>query len=300
VFDQKQDDNILQQVLTNDQLASLERVYGDVADTKAVVDLALSVKPTAIIHLAGLQIPTCKANPILGATVNVIGTLNVFEAARILKEQQGTPPTVVYASSAAAAGQPADYGKEPLGDDTPHKPLTHYGVFKQTNEGNARVYWHDHQIPSVGLRPFTVYGVGREVGLTSAPTKAIKAAILGKPYTINFSGHVCLNYVEDVARIFLDCSRAKVTGAFGLNIKGDVASVEDWIKLIEAELPAAKGLITFSGGELPYPVHFLETGLEKLLATDRVPTTPLSEAIGRTVQQFLYLKNEGLLHARDL
>ena len=43
----------------------------------------LEVQPTAIIHLAGLQIPTCKANPVLGARVNVIGTINVFEAAKV-------------------------------------------------------------------------------------------------------------------------------------------------------------------------------------------------------------------------
>src|SRR5581483_8995825 len=48
-----------------------------------------------LVHLAGLQVPTCKADPVAGAFVNVIGTLNLFEAARALGVER-----IVYASSA--------------------------------------------------------------------------------------------------------------------------------------------------------------------------------------------------------
>lgn len=58
---------------------------GNIADTEYTKKVITEAKPTAIIHLAGLQIPTCRANPILGAQVNVIGTLNVFEAAKAVK-----------------------------------------------------------------------------------------------------------------------------------------------------------------------------------------------------------------------
>eukprot|EP01113_Clastostelium_recurvatum_P028947 TRINITY_DN3495_c0_g1_i2.p1 TRINITY_DN3495_c0_g1~~TRINITY_DN3495_c0_g1_i2.p1 ORF type:complete len:419 (-),score=100.36 TRINITY_DN3495_c0_g1_i2:107-1363(-) len=300
VFDVKEDNNILGQVLTPEQLGQVKRVYGDVANTKFITDLVESENPTSIIHLAGLQIPTCKANPLLGASVNVIGTLNIFEAARLQKEKTGKAPSIAYASSAAVSGSPSDYASGPVMDDTPHRPLTHYGVFKQANEGNARVFWHDHQIASVGLRPFTVYGVGREIGLTSAPTKALKAAVLGRPYTIGFGGRVCLSYVEDVARIFVDCSRAGAQGAYALNIKGDVATVEEWIQAMSKVVPSSVGTVNFTGGELPYPVEFDESGLEALLKVPQVPTTPFQEAMQRTVSQFEKLKSAGLLHDRDL
>ena len=39
----------------------------------------------------------------------------------------------------------------------------------------------------VGLRPLTIFGVGREIGLTSGPTKAVKAAILGRRFEIEAS-----------------------------------------------------------------------------------------------------------------
>ena len=55
-------------------------------------------------------------------------------------------------------------------------------------------------MPSVGLRPHTVYGVGRDQGLTSAPTTAMLAAAAGVPYTIPYGGASQLQLARDVAR----------------------------------------------------------------------------------------------------
>lgn len=83
-------------------------------------------------------------------------------------------------------------------DTTRHSPNTHYGFFKLCNEGNAKIYWldrhhpliirNDEKISSVGLRPHTIYGVGREIGVTSGPSKAIKATVLAKQFQIPFKG----------------------------------------------------------------------------------------------------------------
>ena len=140
---------------------------------------------------------------------------------------------VVYASSAAILGPRSDYDPKdlPLPDDYPHKPQTLYGIYKQANEGTARIYFQDHKIKSVGLRPYTCYGVGREFGMTSAPTKAIKAAILGRNYHIPFAGLTGFSYVEDIARIFIGCSRAVFDGAPVFNIRGDVITVEEFLSI---------------------------------------------------------------------
>jgi len=299
ILDVKQDDNILAQVLLPEQLETLNRIYGDISDFEFVNKVVSEYLPHCIIHLAGLQIPTCKANPILGAKVNVLGTLNIFEASRLLKEHHGWAPGISYASSAAITGSSSDY-KDVVKDDDPHLPMTHYGVFKQANEGNARVYWSDHQIPSVGLRPFTVYGVGREFGLTSAPTKALKSLVLGRPYHIPFSGEICLSYVADVALYFIDGARYRAPGALALNIKGDVLTIDEWALKIEELVPHSKGKITFGGNPLPYPAHFSEEGLEKLLGQKPVKTTPVSEAIRETFERFTELHKRGELHDRDL
>ena len=57
-------------------------------------------------------------------------------------------------------------------------PRTLYGVYKLANEGTARVYWQEDGVASVGLRPFSVYGPGRDQGLTAGPTLAMRG---GRP-----------------------------------------------------------------------------------------------------------------------
>src|SRR5205823_2647655 len=80
------------------------------------------------------------------------------------------------------------YGPGPVTDDAPPKPATHYGVYKVANEETARIYWEEHRIPSMGFRPLSVYGPGRDFGVTADPTLAMKAAVLGRPFQIRWGG----------------------------------------------------------------------------------------------------------------
>lgn len=294
VLDLKPDDSILEQVLKPQELERLERVHGDVVDADFVARTLATSRARRVIHLAGLQIPSCRAQPLLGARVNVLGTLNVFEAAR---QCAGQVQSIVYASSAAVSGRVEDYAG-PIADEAQHFPRTLYGVYKTANEGCARVYWLDHGIPSVGLRPLAVYGVGREVGVTSGPTKAIKAALLGRRYTIGFSGQTAFNYVEDAAQVFIAASQAVQSGAAALNMRGEFLTVEEFVRGIEDEVPAARGTITATGGAIPVAYDFLEAGLERLIGV--VPHTPVREGIRRTAEHFRALQASGRLHDRDL
>ena len=90
----------------------------------------MDLAPDGVIHLAALQMPTCKANPVLGARVNVIGTLHIFEAAKALKAKGATVPSIVYASSAAVFGPDAEYGEKAVGDLSMPDPQSFYGAFK--------------------------------------------------------------------------------------------------------------------------------------------------------------------------
>ena len=166
MFDLKEDARRLRMILPESEVAKVEFVQGDVTDLPALVRTITDKSITHIIHLAGLQVPTCRADPILGAKVNIIGTLAVFEAIRATGEQV---KRLVYASSAAVYGGPDKYTNSPLSDDVLLMPSTHYGAFKCCNEANARLYFQDNGLSSVGLRPWTVYGVGRD-GLRGVDT----------------------------------------------------------------------------------------------------------------------------------
>lgn len=76
--------------------------------------------------------------------------------------------------------------------------------------------------------------------------------------------------------------------------------MDEWIKMIEELVPSAKNTITAEGNHLPFPIHFLETGLEKILNKKPVPTTSPMEGIKRTYERFQQLKSENALHDRDL
>ena len=156
----------------------------------------------------------------------------------------------------------------------------------------------DHGVASVGLRPWAVYGVGRDVGITSGPTKAIKAAVAGRPYTIRFSGGVDLQYVDDTARIFLKCAETNLVGARVYTLRGTVIRMEEFLRALEREIPAARGLIRAEGPQLPIAYDLDDSALVRDLGD--VPRTPLDQGIRHTLEIFGRLHKEGRLDARDL
>ncbi len=266
--------------LLGERPAELARETGDISDVDRVVEVCQQHEITHIIHLAALQMPFCRPDPLLGAKVNVLGTLAVFEAARRLEHVR----KVVYASSAAVIGPEELYGGRRVLNDDPLMPATHYGVFKQANEGAARVYHLDHGINSIGLRPWTIYGLGRDQGVSSDVTEAIRAAVDGREFTIRYSGRNALQYASDVAAAFvlsaLDDRQLQLT----FNLRGDVVAMTDFIAEVESQLPEAKGLIGISGGPIPIACDLDDSELRAFLPG--LPRTPLAEGIAATIRDF--------------
>ena len=252
-----------------------------------------------MIHLAALQMPMCKAQPMLGARVNVVGHLAIFEAARALVAAGGAAPAIVYASSAAVFGPDAEYGDAAAGDLAVPSPRSHYGAFKLCCEFASRAYALSDGIASVGLRPLTVYGPGRDTGLTSSPTRALAAAIRGEAFDIPFSGATAYIHVAEVADMFIACLRAQGGGGGGgealarvYTVGGDTVDVAAFIALAAAAIPGAEKLITFSGAPLPL-VSKLD---DHTLRSDYpVPRIALADGIRQTVQAYSKLHAEGKL-----
>jgi nucleoside-diphosphate-sugar epimerase len=295
IYDLTEDTHRLDLILDPEQKSSIHFLAGDVSDADAVRSAVERVQATHILHLAGLQTPTCRANPLLGAKVNVLGTLAVFETAVALK---GQVQRIVYASSAAVHG-PADTAQNgALGDLVRLSPLSHYGAFKVCNELNARVYWLDHGITSIGLRPWTVYGVGRDFGMTSEPTKAIKSVALGRPYRISYGGKQDLQYVGDVAATFVSALSQPFDGADAFNLRGAVAPIEEFVTALADEVPAAGTLVTHGDRQLPIAPDLDDARLQDRLGP--IPRTPLRAGIAETFRRFAALRDQGRLDASDL
>lgn len=293
IFDKSPDSQRLRLIMNDEEISRAKVVTGDITEANALSPIISRLGVTNLIHLAGLQVPVCKSDPRLGAIVNVAGTINVFEAARL---SQGQIKNVVYASSAAVFGNGED--ERPLTERDAAEPATHYGVFKRANEGNARVYYLDYGVNSLGLRPLTVYGVGRDFGLTSDPTKAMKATVVGRPFHIRFGGRTDFQYVADTADAFIRAATSKLEGAQVFNLHGDTISVADIVAEIECAQPQARGTITFDDRPLAIPPEMDDTAIRQALGP--LPTTALADGVRATVERFAELQREGRLDTSDL
>jgi nucleoside-diphosphate-sugar epimerase len=292
VFDRSEDGRRLKAIMSLGDLERVRSVCGDITDVTAVRSALEASGARRIIHLAGLQVPTCKADPVAGAFVNVIGTLNVFESAKEVGAE-----CVVYASSAAVFG--AGDANSPLTEAAASEPVTHYGVFKRTNEGNARVYFMDYGLNSVGLRPLTVYGVNRDTGLTSDPTKAMKAAVLGIPFHIRFSGATDFQYVADTAATFVACADRAPEGAHVFNLHGETVSAERIAQSInENSEDPDRGLVTFGGPPIPIAPAMDDAAIRTFIGD--LPLTPLEVGVRETMRRFAELRDAGRLDTNDI
>lgn len=253
------------EALAPERAASVEWRKGDIANAD---DTTRALEGCdAVIHLAGMLMADCAAYPVRGAQINLIGTLNVFEAARSAGLRR-----VIYTSSAGVFGP---------GDGATPMPQTHYGAFKLACEGSARAYWHDHGIASVGFRPLVIYGAGREAGASAGPTLACRAAARGEPYTIPFGGATGLVFADDVAAAYEAALLHEIEGAHAFTLAGQITPVSTLIERIAALVPDAR--IDAVGPPLPIASKFPEDpALERLLPG--LQQTTLDEGLRQTIE----------------
>ncbi len=248
----------------------------DITDYAPFKALIQQHNAQAIIHLAGLQIPFCAANPARGARINVEGTLNVLQAAR----ETGIKRTT-FASSVAALGFPAG---------GPWKE-TLYGAYKVANEQTAYVYWADWQVPSVCLRPNVVYGLARDQGMSSKNTIAIQAAALGVPYEVGFAGRLSWLYAGEAAAAFIAAVSQDGEGAYAFDLNGSCEEVEQG--LVELRKIAPDAQVSCSGTPFPFPPDLSDAALRAHVPD--YPSISVQDGIKATYAAFMQLKAEGRL-----
>jgi UDP-glucuronate 4-epimerase len=120
VYDLGTSDHRLRLVVGEQRLDRIVRIAGDITALEQLERALDEHEITKVVHLAALQVPFCKADPPLGAAVNVLGTTNVFEAVKRRADRIGR---VVYASSAAVYGPARTSGVAP--ESVLEWPATH-------------------------------------------------------------------------------------------------------------------------------------------------------------------------------
>lgn len=200
------------------------------------VDLIARRRPEVVFHLAAqADVRVSVARPVFDAEVNVIGSLNVIEGARVAGARK-----VVFASSGGTIyGEPADEDL-PVKESHPQRPLSPYGVAKKVVGDYLHAYRQLHELEYVALALANVYGP-RQDPHGEAGVVAIFAGRLlaGEPCTVFGDGEQTRDYVyvDDVVDAFV---RAAARGSGLLANIG--TGVETSVNDLYATMAAAAGV----------------------------------------------------------
>jgi nucleoside-diphosphate-sugar epimerase len=217
--------------------SSARFVAGDVTDRDAFVAVARSDDFSAIIHLAGIVTMGCERDPDLGMRVNLGGTHNALEAARLVGI-----PRVVFASTISVYGPNVP---QPMTEDAPAEPLTWYGQSKLMAEQLGLYYQRRFGLDFRATRLAAIVGPARNAASGSATmytSLIIERAALGQPYEIDVDPAagtpVC--YAKDAARALATLATTSSAPRRIYHVSTGLATAQGLIDVVRQRVPNAQ------------------------------------------------------------
>lgn len=261
-------------------------VTGDVLQPTEILAAMKSHNVDRVIHLAFILGEPQRDRPVSYFNVQCMGTANVFDAARI----QGVS-RLVYASSVAVYGHNQPGFREPVDEDAPPVPNTPYGACKLWSEHLAAYYARRHGLDVIGLRPCSVFGMGRgqrgsyASGLTPIPGQPHymvlpERAALGEPVEMPPDDEMAdWIYAADAAEAWYRALTVEKPEHRIFNLRAEQRPIGDLTAALRRLLPDAQITVGARQGnnlqlmkndrlrnELGFQArHNIETGLEDYL-----------------------------------
>lgn len=202
----------------------------DIRDA-GLIEVFEKEKPTTVFHLAAhINDRESVHEPVVNASHNILGSLNVFEAAR--RHLNGR---LVFSSTGVTYGQQKEL---PISEGALAKPLTPYAVSKLAGERYLHFYHSVYGLSYTALRLSNVYGPRQD---TSAESGAIgifaKKLLLGETPAINNDGLTTRDYVYvgDVVEAFLKAADVDYVGAINIGT-GLETKTKDIFSLVRSEV----------------------------------------------------------------
>ena len=255
IYARHRDDSLIRDILDK-----VDIELGDVLDLPQLLQTIKTYRITHIVHAAAFVGAVSQANPALSVQVNVMGTINVLEAARVFDVQR-----VVYTSAKGVYGPVlGEYGHptyKPISEGMPKNPVRIYDSAKLMGEHAGLYYAANMGVDVVVLRFGTTYGPGKtarhgKMGITS---QIVEAPFRGEPFHLSQGGDQKDDFVynkDSALGIYLACM-AKSPKSRVYNIgSGRGATLNDIAKIVRKHIPNADieigpGL-NFHGS--PYPL----------------------------------------------
>jgi UDP-glucose 4-epimerase len=200
----------------------------DIRDAAALTAIAGAAQPSTIFHLAAqADVRRAVEEPGYDADVNIIGTLNVLEAARAVNAR------VVFASTGGAAYGDYEGMPVPTPETAATRPLSHYGMSKMAGEGYLGLYGRLYGLETNILRFSNVYGPRQDPHGEAGVVAIFVGRVLdGTPPRVYGDGRQTRDYVYvgDVVRAFL----AAETGPAGETVNIGTGAESSVLDIIDA------------------------------------------------------------------
>jgi nucleoside-diphosphate-sugar epimerase len=221
-----------------DLAGRVEIASGDVGEWVHVLDAVRRHRVDCIYHAAAILSAACEASPPTGFRVNVVGTMNVLEAARLLGV-----PAVAFVGSGATYGL-ANVPRR-VDDGTAQRPENMYAATKLCAELLGVQYHRQYGIDFRGVRCGMIVGPGRQGShLFGDWSATIERPALGHPYTVHSDpdSPCAYNYVKEVARTLVELRRADDARLRQrmYNIHGFSATLREVAEAVRRQIPRAQ------------------------------------------------------------
>jgi len=216
---------------------NIKVIHGDLCNWTEVFNAVKTNNINCIYHAGALLPPISEQSPTATYAVNITGTLNVLESARLLGVS-----SVIFTSTLATFGPDAP---RIVPNDFAQRPVNMYGVSKVCSELLGKYYHERFGLNFRGVRFPPIIGMGRFDRAQSAYTYlAIQEAAMGRPYTIyvDKATTIALLYVKDAAHALLDLKRAaeEKLSQRVYNLHGFSVTAQELADSIKKHIPEAK------------------------------------------------------------
>jgi len=230
---------------------SLTIVRGDIFDLPALVSTLRDHDIGRIIHLAAFLGEEVQRRPYSGVRLNLLGTVNVLEAARL----EGVS-RVVFSSSGTVYLGSLNEGIKKIDETIPLNPLSVYAAAKAGAEFVGRTYAQRYGFEFITVRFAALYGpspAGLKATREQAIQAMVQAALRGEATSVNWPyGPSELLYGKDAAKgTVLACLKENLKGNIFHIGSGEIATGEDIVRALKKHFP--KAAITLVKGERPMP-----------------------------------------------
>jgi UDP-glucose 4-epimerase len=247
--------------LVGDIIDAIEFEPGDILDLPRLLHVIKQHQITHIVHAAAFVGAMSAANPAQSIQVNVIGTVNVLEAARLFEIKR-----VVYTSAKGIYGPiVGEYGPpyyKPIPEDMPKNPQRIYDSAKLMSEQATLYYANNFGLDVAILRFAMTYGPGKTTrhGKMGVTSQIVENPFHGVPFTLPYGSDAKDDFIynkDSALGIYLATVADKVSSRVYNIGSGEGVGLNDLAAVVRKHIPGAK--IDIGPGDnflgMPYPPH---------------------------------------------